>query len=193
MHQIKAAVFWHCEYATSTPFSQTSTTSIMHLPPSQHVPWAINSGDHYSGRLEEWQMSLYGSIWEFSGHSKGIRVYLLGTQMLWKKVRCVTGLAWNWCSQDVPSQKHLNKIQQLEHAKDGWKVRGKDGVGERRYLHKAKVYTGWSSHQKSHYISPQWILRSTLQKIIGDEAASTLNDLYIQILGKTGSATKPLS
>lgn len=30
-------------------------TSIVHLPPSQHVPFAINSGDHYLGRLGKWQ------------------------------------------------------------------------------------------------------------------------------------------
>lgn len=29
--------------------------------------------------------------------------------------------------------------------------------------------------------------------MLGDEAASTLNDFSIKILGKTGSATKPIS
>lgn len=58
---------------------------------------------------------------------------------------------------------------------------------------KQKCITGWTSRRKSHYTSPWWMLRSALQEMLADEAASTLNDFYIQILGKTGSATKLFS
>lgn len=58
---------------------------------------------------------------------------------------------------------------------------------------KQKCITGWTSRRKSHYISPWWMLRSTLQEMLTDEAGSTLNDFYIQILGKTGTATKLFS